>query len=461
MFSVGSAVGAGKASSLAATLSGQSGSTTVGVLYWFIRFATFAGLILLVGLAIMVTLVWRPGGTSRRIGRLLWTSWIVLFGSTLLGIAIQGVYAAALPLTDIVRPTLVNAVLHTRFGKIELLRLVLLIAFVPVLLGIQGRIGGRERRWAWVVPAEVALGIGLLLTPGLAGHASSGSQAGLGLALDVLHLGAAAVWLGGLALLATVLVKADTGVDQPRDPAMVTLKVSSFAFTAVVVVVATGTVQAIRQVGSFDALVHTAYGRTLLVKIGLVVLLIGVGAMSRRIVHGSWGLPRTARRSAPEAVTAGHPKSGDDGWRDEHRNLRRSVLVEVGIALVVLLVTALLVNAVPAKQAAGLPFSYTFNTLGVQVNVIVDPARAGPDNQVHVYVLSGIGTPRAVPELDASISLPAQSIGPLDIPLVVAGPGHYFATHVDIPIAGTWVLKIIVRTDDINEQVVSAPLPVH
>jgi copper transport protein len=137
------------------------------------------------------------------------------------------------------------------------------------------------------------------------------------------------------------------------------------------------------------------------------------------------------------------------------------VLAEIAIALAVLAVTALLVNAVPAQQAAALPFSYSLDTLGVHVNTIVDPAQAGPGNQFHFYVVDSRGSPKAILELDASISLPSQSLGPLTIPLVVAGPGHFTANNVDIPIAGTWTLKITVRTDAIDEQVVTTPLPVH
>jgi copper transport protein len=454
VFSVGTASGAARASAEATALADQSGSTTVGVLYWLIRFAAFAGLLFLVGLAVAVMLAWRPGGGGRRVGRVLWSSWWVLAAATVLGIAIQGVYAAALPLTDIVRPSLADAVVHTRFGRIELLRLVLLVAFVPVLLGIQGRLGRGPRRWAWVIPAGAVLGLGLLSTPGLAGHASTGDQPALGLALDVTHLAAAAVWLGGLALLATFLLGRPDEADRPEDAAAVTRTVSACAFAAVVVVVATGTVQSIRQVGSLYALVHTTYGRTLVVKILLVIGLIGVGALSRRIVHGGWGVRLRVRRPVPKVGGAapGPVRSG---------RLRRSVLAEIGIALAVLAVTALLVNAVPAKQAAALPFSTSFTTLGVQVNAIVDPARVGTGNQVHIYVLSSIGTPKAIPELDATLSLPAQDLGPLDIPLTIGGPGHYYATDVDIPVAGTWTLTITVRTDAIDEQVVPVTFPVH
>jgi copper transport protein len=240
--------------------------------------------------------------------------------------------------------------------------------------------------------------------------------------------------------------------------------------------------QSIRQVGSFYALFHTVYGRTLLVKIGLVVVLIGLGAISRRIIHMSArGGLRTVRRSADFAPAAAagtlSPNPGVAAASsvavDERvvrspvepafprRRLRRSVAAELLVAVAVLAVSALLVNAVPAKQAAALPFSYSFSTLGVQVNTIIDPARAGPGNQVHVYVLNSQGTPKGIPELDVSISLPSQSIGPLSVPLVIAGPGHYSATNFDIPTAGTWVLNYTVRVDAIDEQVITTDLPVH
>ena len=122
IFSVGTANGAGKASSLVNNLNNASGNPLVGIIFWLIRFAAFTSLVLLVGIPAVVTLVWRPGGRTRRIGRLLWTSWAMLLFCSVVGIAIQGVYAAALPLTDIIRPSLFNEVLHTRFGEIEVLR---------------------------------------------------------------------------------------------------------------------------------------------------------------------------------------------------------------------------------------------------------------------------------------------------------------------------------------------------
>ena len=123
VFSVGTASGAAKANALATSLTNQSGSAVVGTIYWVVRVAAFVGLLFLVGLGVLVPLAVAGGGSvpANRPGALALV--VRLARGHARGIAIQGVYAAALPLTDIYRPSLVNAVLHTRFGEIELVRL--------------------------------------------------------------------------------------------------------------------------------------------------------------------------------------------------------------------------------------------------------------------------------------------------------------------------------------------------
>jgi copper transport protein len=446
VFSVGTAKGSARADALAVSIANQAGNAAVGIAYWLVRTAAFVGLLVLVGLAIVVSTLWSEGGRTRRVARVLWRSWWTVLVATVLGVIVQGVYASALPLTDAYRPSLVSAVLHTRFGEVAVLRLVLLAAMACVLRWITKHSNSRAGPSArWLAPAAAVVSLGLLATPGLVGHAATGSDPALGLALDLAHLAAASAWVGGLVLLATFLLPKAPGDAWPPDPLDLTLRISAVAFSAVVVVVGTGVVQSIRQVGSWHALLHTAYGRTLVIKVCLVVALIVIGALSRRLVH---------RRDVADPAAS-------DGQSFPRRRLRRTVLVELVIAVAVVGVTGALVSDVPARQADGQPFSYSFTTLGIQVNTIIDPARAGQANQVHVYILSSLGTPKAVPELDLSASLPSQSIGPLSVPLVVSGPGHYAANRFVLPVSGDWVLKYTVRTDAIDEQVVRTVLPVH
>ena len=140
--------------------------------------------------------------------------------------------------------------------------------------------------------------------------------------------------------------------------------------------------------------------------------------------------------------------------------LRRSVVAELCLALAILAVTALLVTrsrpdrATPRSPTRSRPW-------GSRSIRSCRPPGSDPSTRSTSTSSVSAGTPRAVPELDVSISLPSESIGPLVVPLVISGPGHYYAANFDIPVAGTWIIKYTVRTDAIDEQVVTADLPVH
>jgi copper transport protein len=260
----------------------------------------------------------------------------------------------------------------------------------------------------------VVVGAALLVTPGLAGHPGTGDAAWFTTAIDVVHLSAAAVWAGGLAMLVTAVLP-------QSDETAVVRRFSAVAFVAVVVIVATGVLQSWRQVGSLDALQHTTYGNVLLAKVALFVGMVGLAAWSRKLL----------RRKAGES-------------------LRRSVAAEAAAAVGIVALTALLVNVVPGRSALAQPFSTTIEAGDLFVDVTVDPAKAGPV-EMHVYVLAANGAVTDVVELTARLSLPAESIGPLRVPLERAAPGHYAAYRFDVPLAGRWRLDVVARTGDIDQ----------
>ena len=75
-----------------------------------------------------------------------------------------------------------------------------------------------------------------------------------------------------------------------------------------------------------------------------------------------------------------------------HR-LRRSVAVEVVIAAVILSITALLVNAAPARSVETQPVSLTLKSGQVWVYVDIAPGIAGP-NDMHFTVVADRRRPR-------------------------------------------------------------------
>ena len=428
VFSVVSAAGAGRAESVAAALASARSGAAVGVLYGALRFVTFAALLVLVGLAAGAAVLWPGALALGRVRAALWASWAVLLVATVVAVPVQGVYAAVLPAGRIVSPSLFGEVLRTRFGEVQMVRVALLAAAVPLLVSLRQVTGARR---VLATGAGAAVGLGLLLTPGLAGHASTTGNGVVGEVLDVVHLGAAAIWMGGLVLLGLLVLVPGRLVPAAPGVGVLARRFSPVAVGAVGLVVATGSAQSVRNVGSRYALFHTPYGRILLVKVALVAVLVALGAVtSRRATRGSRGVPKV-------------------------------VAAEMLAFAMVLGATSLLVNAEPARQAAAAPFTRSFEALGVEVNAVVAPARAGTANAFHFYVLGRSGAPVAVAELDASISLRHAGAGPIALALAVAGPGHYQATGVTIPAAGDWDLRVTVRTSAGGEQVVRAVLPVR
>jgi copper transport protein len=447
-FRVGTAAGAAADDkALIADVLGGSGTAggdhVLGGIYGAARFAAFAGLVVVVGSLMFVTWLWPAGLADRRARRLLAGGLVTAAVATVLCIPLQGAYATGGSLGDAFDPGIVGDELGVRTGRAWLLRLVLL-GVVAVLV----RLRRLDRR------AAVGLGLALLVTVSVTGHASSGDWVPLAFAVDLVHLGGVSVWLGGLAVLAAAVLWQDA----EGDIEAIVARFSQVAFVAVVLIVASGTIQGIRQVGSYDALFDTDYGRLLVIKVLLVGAMLCAAAFSR-----AWVRERAAARDhaltlspGPGAVAA---SPGPGAARLSL--LRRSVAVEVGIGVCVLAVAALLVNAVPGSSSStpGGPFSTEVHGETVALTVDVTPARAGA-NDIRLQVTDHGGTPLVPEEVTGSLQLPDKQLGPIDLTLTDAGNGRYRADGTDIPFAGNWDLDVTVRTSDIDQDQLEVVVPV-
>ena len=68
-----------------------------------------------------------------------------------------------------------------------------------------------------------------------------------------------------------------------------------------------------------------------------------------------------------------------------------------------------------------------------------------------MYTLTPTGAVADVEDLTLELSLPARDLGPLEIPLERAGPGHFSAYDVEIPLPGDWTLEVHALVDDFTE----------
>ncbi|MFF1280260.1 copper resistance protein CopC [Streptomyces sp. NPDC058299] len=192
-------------------------------------------------------------------------------------------------------------------------------------------------------------------------------------------------------------------------------------------------------------------------------------------------VPGDSRRAAQlarqrAAVDAARRKRLRDA--DPHRSgLRRSVLAETGVALVLLAVTTALTQTEPGRTeqeakaatsaasgaatsspSGALTLDMPFDTGGTDgkgvVSVDLDPARVG-GNEMHVYVQRPNGRAFDVPEVKISFTLQAKKIGPLPVAPDHITTGHWSASGVQIPMAGDWTVAVTVRTSDIDQTTVS------
>ncbi|MEY9935343.1 copper transport protein [Catenulispora sp. GP43] len=422
-----------------------SGSRTVGMLFGIARWLAYLGFAALAGGALLLVAFAPKLAGDRRLRLLIGGGWFALLLGTVAALLLQGPYGGGFGLGRVTDTDVLRATLQTRLGKALAWRLILLGAAGGLVSWIATRLAAAPVRARQAVGgAGAALAVGLALTWSVADHSGTGSQVALALPADVLHLLAMAAWVGGLAALAASVLapRAATITDDER--LTLVRRFSTTAFAAVCVLAATGVYQGWRQVRHWDALFDTAYGRMLLIKSGIFLILLALGYLARRIL--------ALQTLALQTLAAASPNLA---------RLRRSVAAEFGLAIVVLAVTALLVESQPASEAAPKagPVTVTspFDTGSANgtgtVRATLDPARVGTA-QVSIDILDKTGKPEQVPEVDASLALPAQQLGPIKIKLQPAGPGHYTASGVVVPMSGAWQVLVTVRTTDIDQATV-------
>ena len=180
---------------------------------------------------------------------------------------------------------------------------------------------------AWWV-ATLAI-VGLSAYPALSGHAS-GTEGlrPLTLTTDILHVLAAGAWVGGLGFL-IYAERSWRSASESEPSSLLPVLVPIFsqvAIASVATLIATGSVAAWVHLDSFGAIVGTSYGRLLSLKLGVVLSVLGLGAVNWRRLT---------------------PRLDEDGGPDA---LRRNATRELLLAQVVLVVTAILVRTSPIGQ---------------------------------------------------------------------------------------------------------------
>jgi copper transport protein len=333
-------------------LAGSGGLTDSSPVSVAARAIELLALALLIGLIAFRAFVWGPAvkaasgldaaerGTALRHGqRIFWRAFWTL--AVITGLAETAVLAAK---TGVVFHTgFFDALVHpnaefrlvgaSRFGDLLGWRCGALFALVGVGFVIWSSEKETEptagERWPLaLMGAFGALALALLASQG---HAAVAPLAPLSIAADAVHLGGAAIWIGGLPCLVALLLRAPKAVPEGgRTLASAALKqFSKVALWSIVVISVTGLARMLGELSSPVQLWETGYGRDLMLKASLLLPILVIARRNRQFVAALGnGLVPTAARL---------------------RTVARSVQMELAIAMGIITVAAILVAQFPGR----------------------------------------------------------------------------------------------------------------
>jgi copper transport protein len=381
----------------------------------------------------------------QRVQRRLAVVALALAVVALAGIVFQAAAAGDLTLREAATWDAVSAVMETRFGRFSLARALLALCLALVLWRMARTAGRTERVLGGVA---LALGLAIVVTPVASGHASVSGA--LSFVADYAHVTAAAAWTGGLAVLVLGLWLARAGRWGLAERAVP--RFSNMAVGAVAALLVAGTINGVIQVkvpGSWSipdawrGLWESTYGLLLLAKIALVVPLLALGAFNNRS-----SVPRL-RAGIASAL--------------ERRRFLRAAGAELAIMVAIVGVTAVLVNAPPARTEVEMHGSATAEVDfdgRLMAHLSVEPAIAGR-NDIHLEFEDPDGEPAELDEVNLAATLASAGIGPLRFEAKPSGEhGAFAARGAQLPIAGDWQLRVEARQGrfDVFTETVSIPI---
>jgi len=259
--------------------------------------------------------------------RIAWMSLAIAVASGVIWLQLQAASTSGLPFGEaMTSDTLLTVLNETQFGLVSKVRFVLAVILAACLAF------DRFTQARWLALGSV---VGFIAAMAWTGHAGStlGEMGNLHLTADVLHLIAAAAWIGGLMPLALLLAAARRNqvfawASLARDAAQ---RFSTLGIISVGTLLVTGIVNAWILVGSFHALLITEYGRLLMLKIAIFAIMLVFAAANR-----FWLTPRLAFSSENEAQLKAL------------RQLRRNSLIEIALGFTIFAIVGALGTLHPA-----------------------------------------------------------------------------------------------------------------
>ncbi len=397
----------------------QNPGSTGGAL-WLGRMLSTLGILVVFGSLTLISIGWPEGPEYVVTVRFLRAVWFVALLGTVLYMIAFTADSAATSFGEALSPLKWLDLKDAGWsGRGALLRLVFVAASGWVAMRPERIIDPQSAMVAWGIPGAALITVALSRVDGPA--------APIGFVIGVVHVLAVAVWFGGAALVARVVL-AGPGEE---DLVHATRAFSRVSVPAMLVAAISGVIQVIRLDGG--ELFSSSHGRVLLLKVIAVAAMLAVAVAVRQQV--TMRLERAHEMTVPLAD-----------------RFRRAFGAEAALGVVALAFSGWMLTLTPARvdPYAGETYlpALTFNdqAAGLEARVLIGPGRVGLNGlKVEVEApADGITNlvVRFVPPIGSDAFIVQQTI-----PLTTAGTAILeTANGLPFTVPGTWTLELSAST---------------
>ncbi len=323
-------------------------------------------------------------------------------------------------------------------------------------------LGGSERKRNAGLGTIIAAGVAALLTYSMVSHAATGQGKFWSTSSDFVHVVASSTWLGALVMLPPLMRFRRKARDESESFLYLANAFDRFSVIAgisVILVLATGTFNALAEIPNPHAMLHTTYGKVLLAKLILLMPLLAVAGLNAFVLK-----PRLV------AVIDGLYQQGGGGsepqrakWTRQLAALQRAlpitVIVEIAIVVAVFAAVGVLTQTATAKgeiaqtqalKSTGAKFNQAATQGDIKLTLEVSPNRVGI-NQYNLSIQTADGKPvttATYARLKFNYDDVQNAVAPSQIELNKFADGDYRGAGAYFTQPGNWRAEVTVRRSD-------------
>jgi len=303
--------------------------------------------------------------------------------------------------------------------------------------------------------ASVLVAAALAGSLGFAGHAigAQGIEGVLHPTADVLHLIAAAAWVGALAPLALLLGRGAADATALAVARTATLRFSTLGIASVATLLVSGVINTYYLAGSIAALSGTRYGQLLLIKIVLFLAMVAIAAVNRL---------RLTPKLLQNADTSAAQKA--------RRRLRRNAAVEASIGAIIIGIVAVLGTLPPASHAhheaaaSAIPADAAFVHLHGEIGmaeVTIEPGHTGISSATIRLWDQNFDPASSADAVTLILTAPTPGSKPVGRLAAQGGDDLWHVDNIELPEPGNWTVEVDAVFNPTSQLRVAAPIVIE